>query len=92
MIAKLLNAPHVGTIASPVNASPCGLMLIPWYRLALTQEEAYAFNVAREKWAFKHGCLLQANDGCDTCNLEEWGLDWCPFQSTQITESPRAGR
>ena len=88
MKGKMFSDPHVGIIASPINSSPTGLMLVPWERLALAEEESYKFRVSRENWAFRHGCVLQANDGCDKCNLEDWDLEYCPFHpSSEVSET-----
>ena len=51
------------------------------------RRDAYRFLEAWEAWTFKYDCVLQANDGCDKCNLEDWNLDWCPFHPSSQSET-----
>jgi len=46
--------------------------------------DAYRGIQAWENWVIYYGCLEQANNGdneggCEKCNLEDWGIDWCPW-------------
>ena len=49
------------------------------------QRDAFRFLDAWQSWTVKYGCELQANDGCDKCNLDDWDLDYCPFHTSEKT-------